>query len=38
MKNYRFEVKLDVTGSSTRLIFINKSNTDPFVVRAEISN
>lgn len=38
MKNYRFEVKLDVTGSSTRLIFTNKSNTDPFVVRAEISN
>lgn len=33
-----FEVKLDVTGSSTRLIFTNKSNTDPFVVRAEISN
>ena len=33
-----FEVKLDATGSSTRLIFTNKSNTDPFVVRAEISN
>ena len=33
-----FEVKLDVTGSSTRLIFTNKSNADPFVVRAEISN
>lgn len=32
-----FEVKLDATGSSTRLIFTNKSNTDPFVVRAEIS-
>lgn len=33
-----FEVKLDATGSSTRLIFTNKSNADPFVVRAEISN
>ena len=33
-----FEVKLDVTGSSTRIIFTNKSNADPFVVRAEISN
>ena len=33
-----FEVKLDATGSSTRLIFTNKSNTNPFVVRAEISN
>lgn len=33
-----FEVKLDVTGSSTRLIFTNKSNADPFVVRAEIAN
>ena len=33
-----FEVKLDATGSSTRLIFTTKSNTDPFVVRAEISN
>lgn len=33
-----FEVKLDITGSSARLIFTNKSNTDPFVVRAEISN
>jgi hypothetical protein len=32
-----FEVKLDATGSSTRLIFTNKSNADPFVVRAEIS-
>lgn len=31
-----FEVKLDATGS-TRLIFTNKSNADPFVVRAEIS-
>lgn len=33
-----FEVKLDATGSSTRIIFTNKSNADPFVVRAEISN
>jgi hypothetical protein len=33
-----FEVKLNATGSSTRLIFTNKSNADPFVVRAEISN
>lgn len=33
-----FEVKLDATGSSTRLIFTNKSNADSFVVRAEISN
>lgn len=33
-----FEVKLDATGSSTRLIFTNKSNANPFVVRAEISN
>ena len=33
-----FEVKLDITGSSARLIFTNKSNADPFVVRAEISN
>lgn len=33
-----FEVKLDATGSSTRLIFTNKSNADHFVVRAEISN
>lgn len=33
-----FEVKLDATGSSTRLIFTNKSSADPFVVRAEISN
>ena len=33
-----FEVKLDATGSSTRLILTNKSNADPFVVRAEISN
>ena len=33
-----FEVKLNATGSSTRIIFTNKSNTDPFVVRAEISN
>ena len=33
-----FEVKLDATGYSTRLIFTNKSNADPFVVRAEISN
>ena len=33
-----FEVKLDATGSSTRLIFTTKSNMDPFVVRAEISN
>lgn len=33
-----FEVKLDATGSSTRLIFTNKSNAGPFVVRAEISN
>ena len=33
-----FEVKLDITGSSTRLIFTNKSNADPFVIRAEISN
>lgn len=33
-----FEVKLDATGSYTRLIFTNKSNADPFVVRAEISN
>ena len=33
-----FEVKLDATGSSTRLIFTNKSNADPFVVRAEIAN
>ena len=33
-----FEVKLDATGSSTRLIFTTKSNVDPFVVRAEISN
>lgn len=32
-----FEVKLNATGSSTRLIFTNKSNADPFVVRAEIS-
>ena len=33
-----FEVKLDATGSSPRLIFTNKSNANPFVVRAEISN
>lgn len=33
-----FEVKLDATGSSARIIFTNKSNADPFVVRAEISN
>jgi hypothetical protein len=33
-----FEVKLDATGSSTRLIFTNKSNAEPFVVHAEISN
>ena len=33
-----FEVKLDATGSSPRLIFTTKSNMDPFVVRAEISN
>ena len=33
-----FEVKIDATGSSPRLIFTNKSNADLFVVRAEISN
>lgn len=33
-----FEVRLDATGSSARIIFTNKSNANPFVVRAEISN
>lgn len=32
-----FEVKIDAV-STPRLIFTNKTNTDPFVVRAEISN
>ena len=32
-----FEVKLDVT-STPKIVITNKTNTDPFVVRAEISN